>query len=56
MVLSAVMFWSSVVGTFTKGGAVSVAVVEGVSDGLEDDQMKPCIQLGCDHLSSGAST
>ena len=37
-------------GTLGKGGAVSVAVAEGVSEGREVDQMNPHVHTGCNHL------
>jgi len=39
MVLSAVTLWSSIIGTSTKGGAISVPVAEGVSERLYEDQI-----------------
>jgi len=55
MVLSVITLWSSVIGTSVKGGAVSVAVAEGVSAGLYGDQMKPHVQFGCSHFRSCAT-
>ena len=34
---------------------VSVAIAEGVSEGQEVDQMKPCVHAGSNHLVSGTT-
>jgi len=56
IVCRAVLFLSSDKGTLVKGRVVSVAVVEGVSEGQEVDQMKPHVHARRNHLASGTTS